>query len=76
MPADQSSDQSLGYSRRSFLTRFSLGLAAIAGAGLLFRTFLMSGGREGGDPADQLPPEGSIFHPDHKTLEWLRKGQP
>ena len=52
-----------GYTRRSFLTRFSLGLAAVAGAGLLLRGFL-PGGKD--DPVvreGEFPGEESIFHP-------------
>ena len=52
-----------GYTRRGFLARFSLGLAALAGTGLILRGFL-SGRKEGPQHADrEFPGEDSIFHP-------------
>ena len=52
-----------GYTRRSFLTRFSLGLAAVAGAGFLLRG-LLPGGKENPRAGEgEFPGEDSIFHP-------------
>jgi len=45
------------------LGKFSLGLAAIAGVGLLLRNSLFSGGGEEQHHASEFPGEDSIFHP-------------
>ena len=52
-----------GYTRRGFLTRFSLGLATLAGAGFLFRSFLPGGKEDSGTREGDFPGEESIFHP-------------
>ena len=73
--AEETERQELGHhSRRSFLGKLSLGLAAAAGAGFLLRNLVFSGARNDNDPADQLPGEDSIFHPREDVLERYRKG--
>ena len=61
-PVDELND-SRGHTRRSFLTRFSLGLAAIAGAGFLFKNFLLSGSERASSSSDEFPGDESIYHP-------------
>ena len=74
MRTDGNQEQPRAYSRRSFLAKFSLGLAAVAGSGLLLRN-LFSGGREEPDP-DEFPGEDSIFHPRRDPrLEAQERGQ-
>ena len=63
MPVNGEHDATTGYSRRRFLGALSLGLAAVAGAGLLLRNFLSSGEKEEAEPGSDFPGEDSIFHP-------------
>ena len=75
MRTDGNQGQPQAYSRRSFLAKLSLGLAAIAGSGLLLRN-LFSGGREEPDPDEEFPGEDSIFHPRRDPrLEARERGQ-
>ena len=57
------SEQSGGHTRRSFLKTFSLGIATLAGAGILLRNFAFSGGGEEPESAPEFPEGDSIFHP-------------
>ena len=61
-------------SRRSFLGKLSLGLAAAAGAGFLLRNLVFSGASSGKGSEDDLPGEDSIFHPREDVLERYRRG--
>ena len=63
MPSNGELNETVGHTRRSFLTRFSLGLAAIAGAGFLLKNFLLPGGERASGSNDEFPGEESIFHP-------------
>ena len=63
MPKDEGKSGSRGYTRRSFIGKFSLGLAGLAGAGFLMRHFLFSGGKGGLDSEGEFPGDESIFHP-------------
>ena len=74
MPSDNDHDHPQTYSRRSFLGKFSLGLAAIVGAGYLLKGHIFPGGQGDVNPDDEFPPEGSIFHPREDVLERRRRG--
>ena len=63
MSVNEEHEATTGYSRRRFLGTLSLGLAAVAGAGLLLRNFLSSGEKEEAEPGNEFPGEDSIFHP-------------
>ena len=63
MSAGEERDQPHVYSRRSFLGKFSVGLATIAAAGFLAKSFLFTGGSEKVGPDEEFPGEDSIFHP-------------
>ena len=52
-----------GYTRRSFLTRLSLGLAGLAGASFLLRGLLPGGKVDPGSGEGEFHGEESIFHP-------------
>ncbi len=56
-------EQTDGHTRRSFLKKFSLGIATLAGAGILLRNFAFSGGNEEPESGPEFPGEDSIFHP-------------
>ena len=73
MPARPEDSQAKGFTRRSFLGTFSLGLATIAGAGFLFRNILFSRGDEDGEPGGDFPGEDSIFHPRGDPREEARE---
>ncbi len=73
MPSDNEHNQPQTYSRRSFLGKLSLGLAAIAGAGYLLKGHLFPGGQVDGNFQDEFPPEDSIFHPREDVLERRRR---
>lgn len=72
MPADTDQAQRQGFTRRSFLGRAALGLAAVAGAGTLLRHLLPSGKKEGGDAAREFPGPDSMFHPREDVLKRKR----
>ena len=74
MQSDNGHDHPQTHSRRSFLGKLSLGLAAIAGAGYLLKGNLFPGGQGNGNSDDEFPPEDSIFHPREDVLERRRKG--
>ena len=63
MSASEDHDQPRVYSRRNFLGKFSVGLATIAAAGFLAKSFLFTGGSEKVGPEEEFPGEDSIFHP-------------
>ena len=63
VPEETEPHQPQGQTRRSFLTKLSLGLAALAGSGFLLRNFLLPGEKGGADQGDEFPGEDSIFHP-------------
>ena len=63
MPVNGDHNVATGYSRRRFLGALSLGLAAVAGAGILLRNLLPTGGKEETEPGSEFPGEDSIFHP-------------
>ena len=73
MPSDNGRDDPQTYSRRSFLGKLSLGLAAIAGAGYFLRGHILPGGQGDGDSNDEFPSEDSIFHPREDALERMRR---
>lgn len=73
MPSDNGRDDSRTYSRRSFLGKLSLGLAAIAGAGYFLRGHLLPGGLGNDGPDGEFPSEDSIFHPREDALERMKK---
>ena len=52
-----------GYTRRGFLGLLSLGLAGVAGGGLLLRKRFSAGDDDGSEEYEGFHPEGSIFHP-------------
>ena len=78
MPADPEHDHPQSYSRRSILGKLTLGLATIAGAGFLVRSFLFSSGKEQPQHVSNFPGEDSIFHPRRdprlEAVERRRKG--
>ena len=51
------------YTRRSFLGKLVLGIATVAGAGFLLKSFVLGQGKEESKPSDEFPGEDSIFHP-------------
>ena len=63
MPVDREHSRPLGHTRRSLLAKLSLGLVALAGAGLLLRNVFSP--RDKGEPESgpEFPGEDSIFHP-------------
>ena len=63
MPDETEPRQPQGHTRRSFLTKLSLGLAALAGSGFLLRHFLLPGEKGGSAQGAEFPGEESIFHP-------------
>ena len=63
MPEDMKESESGGYSRRSFLAKFAIGAAAIAGAGYLIKGSLFSGKTREEVAAEEFPGPDSIFHP-------------
>ena len=73
MTSDNGRDDPRTYSRRSFLGKLSLGLAAIAGAGYFLRGHLLPGGQGNGDSDGEFPSEDSIFHPREDALERMKK---
>ena len=73
MPSDNGHDHPQTYSRRSFLGKLSLGLAAIAGAGYFLKGHIFPGGQGDDNSYDGFPPEDSIFHPREDVLERMRR---
>ena len=73
MPSEDGADQTKGYTRRSFLGKVSLGLAALAGSGLLLRNVFSSGNED--TTNEELPGEDSIFHPRQDVVERHRNSQ-
>ena len=63
MPTDDKEKGPAVLSRRSFLGIFSLGLVAVAGAGVMAKSFFLSNGSGGPKTPTEFPPEDSIFHP-------------
>jgi hypothetical protein len=73
MSEEDGLDRTKGYTRRSFLGKVSLGLAALAGSGLLLRNFFSSGNEA--TTNEELPGEDSIFHPRQDVVERHRNSQ-
>ena len=63
MPEDKEHGQAGDYTRRSFLGKFALGIATLAAAGFLLKSFVLGQGKEEADLSDEFPGEDSIFHP-------------
>ena len=63
MLADGGQEQRSGYSRRGLLGSLFLGLAAVAGGGLLIKSLLLPGGKRAEDSSAEFPGPDSIFHP-------------
>ena len=63
MPPENTEKGPSVLSRRSFLGKFSLGLAAVAGAGILAKSFFLSNNSESPKIPTEFPTEDSIFHP-------------
>ena len=61
-----------GFTRRTFLGTVAVGIAAVGGAGFLFKNFFFSGQKDGGDPAKEFPGPDSIYHPREDVLDRKR----
>jgi hypothetical protein len=74
VPAESESPRPRLHSRRSFLGILGLGLATVAGAGLLLKSSSLFRNGERAASQGDLPGEDSIFHPRQDVLERHRNG--
>ena len=63
MPIDHSEPLTSPVSRRSFLVKLGLGVAAVAAASLTFGRQSRKDGEAASSASSDFPPKDSIFHP-------------